>query len=1064
MSKINVKEQFWTALGNLSLIAFLSFITIGFSYGQCPTTPGCNSNVQISLDNSCEAVLLPSLMIEGSPGTCAYQVRVMDANDKVLQSSQIVGGEIIHPTIDASFIGGRYRGEVFFIDENGVEVSCWGYFTVEDKLAPELDCISDFTVSCKDNLSDLMTRTSSLELCASGPGLVDGNETTFSLEVSDGDIAPYEVITAISTIVPLTGSGTGIFFTIDGVKVPMMQTPIATGSGTASTVVLSALIGSQIIDVDGVTLTFPNDNVPMLTDPIDLCFEIESASFALASTSDNCTNAEIVITRDELDENECGPEGITAERIIEYVAVDGSGLTSNACQFLISFEKAELTDVVFPANIEIECDAMNMPGTNVTGVPTLDGCDLSLVDNLCKFNISFEDDTTATCGSNFSIFRTWNIIDWCAAENRQSFQTINISDTTNPLISCPTGPIVFETNGDCTAVPTFNPFATGSATGLTRAIDCSSLSSGIYYETASGFVMFNGNSLPAGGYTFRYVITDDCDNESNCDFEIDIVDSTSPIAVCDQFTAVSLDEDGWGRLFGPSLDDGSFDQCGGPVTLDVRRETTPCADLPDYDRDDTMFGPFVQFCCAETGDTIPTILRVSDAGGMTSTCVVNVVVQDKHGNFSLGCPTPNLTATCSGSIAGLQNLFTAPAPINSCGPVPTFIITDDVDGLQDCGVGSISRTYTAVFGQDTTNTSCVQRITVTPGSALTNSDFIAPVEEVESPTVNCGNFMEDTGDGPRLRGAASICNDVGFTFDDEPFFGVEGYCVKIIRTWTAIDFCNHNAATGEGVFGPWTQTIKVSDSTGPELSNCPEDVTVAVGGMNCEAFVEIPIPSATDLCFGEALPESAFEWQLSGSASASGDGNTASQILGVGTYTLTWSATGDCGSTSSCAPAMTIRVEDTGDPIVYCRTNVTTVISTSAPGQLPSVDVWANDFDLNSTDDCGGNLTISFSPTDASDTQRVFGCDQLGFQTLQVYFTDSSGNQDFCTTSINIQANGAICDTIGQRPIVRIEGDVFTEMDQMVEDVEVGLQNMTNGTMNLKATDTNGHLNKLLVG
>jgi len=1031
------------------ILTMFSVLMVSNLSAQCPTTPGCNNNVQISLDNTCEARLLPSLILEGEIGTCVYQVRILDADNKILATSQINAGIIEYPLVDVSFIGSRYKGEVFYIDDNGVEVSCWGWFSVEDKLPPTINCINDFSVSCKEDLSDLFTRETTSVFCLEGDGTVENDSITFSLITdSPSPLRPYEIVSSLSLSAPLTGSGTSGFFTISGVDVMFLN---STGSGTPGVYDLDVLNGLQINDLSDFSVTFPAFDAPNA----ELCLEIESTSFALFDSVDNCSESSIVILRDELDENECGPEGVTAERIIEYIARDNSGLISEPCEFLISFEAEGLADIAFPANIAVECDAMNNPDSNVTGVPTIGGCDLSLVDNLCKFNISFVDDTTSTCGSNFTIRRTWSILDWCAADFREGFQTINVSDTQPPSIQCPAGPIVLDTDNGCTAIPSFSPFQDGSPTALLMADDCSGISSEIYFEGVDGFEPFSSSPLPADTYTFRYIVTDECDNSSTCDFDIQIVDDAEPIAICDQFTVVSLDEDGWGRIFGPSLDDGSFDQCGGPVSLDVRRESTPCAGVPDYDRDDLTFGPYVQFCCAETNDTVSVMLRVTDSSGLSSTCNVNVVVQDKHGNFSLGCPQPIIDTPCLGTEAQIRALFTAPSPINSCGTIPTFIFMDSDSDLDECGVGSMTRTYTAVIGQDTTDMTCVQTINVSAGSNLSNSSFIPPPAEVTSPVVNCSNFMEDTGDGPQLRSGTDLCSDVGFLFDDEAFFGAEGYCVKVIRTWTAIDLCNNNVSTGEGVFGPWIQTIKVSDTEGPELADCPEDITIAASGMTCDGFVDVPIPSATDLCLNEALSDNDFTWNITGDASLDGVGNTASQTLPVGTYMLTWSASGACGSSSSCTP-ITIIVQDQGSPIVYCRTNVTTVISTSSPNQLPTVTVWASDFDLNSTDDCDDNISVSFSPDDESDIQRDFGCHQLGFQTLQVYFTDNSGNQDFCTTSVNIQANGDICDTIGQREVVFVGGEIYTEQFEMIEKVEVGLENMSNGLMNLSQTDNNG--------
>ena len=911
---------------------------------SCPVTPACNDNVQVSLDTSCEAVFFPSLILEGDQTNCPFQVRILSANDNIISSSVPNGGSFIHPSVDASFIGSIWKAEVYYINDNGAEVSCWGSFTVEDKLAPQLTCAPDITVSCKDNVTI--------------------------------DVAELEAI----------------------------------------------------------------------------------------GLNENCEEARIIILSDELDENDCGPDGISAVRQVTYLAQDQSGLTSETCSYQISYERVALADVEFPMNFTGECSASNTPGTDITGRPSVGGCDLSLSDNLCKFNISFTDDTTSTCGSNISIRRRWVVLDWCAAEHRTSYQTIEISDTEPPVLTCPQD-ITVDATEACSGTFTFNPFGADDLFNGALAVDCSTLSFDAGYlladdrnvdDVSDEFIPMSNigggafrATLPGGQNWIRYEATDACGNMSECRMELFVQDNAPPHAVCDQFTVVSLADNGWGRLRGISLDDGSFDQCGGPVTFEVRRESTPCASDALNDRDDTEFGPYVQFCCTEANETIRVEMKVIDESGLSSTCVVNVVVQDKFNNFDLGCPTPMIIpASCNSNLAAIKNLYGSPNPSNTCGSVPSFTMVDDDSGLGDCGAGTITRTWTAV-GQSGT---CVQRISISEASTLSFSSFIPPVENA---TANCTNFMEDLGDGPRLRDA-NVCSDVGITFEDNPFFNVEGYCVKVIRTWTAIDFCSFNSATGEGSF-EWTQTIKVSDTTGPviDAETCPTDITVTATAPNCNALISIPMPAAADACTGDNIPASRFSWDISGTG-LSGVGNTLSEILDIGSYTVTWTATGVCGAevTSNCTA--TVTVEDLGRPTPYCRSSVIAVVTGDNTG-APRAEVSADDFDLGSEDDCGGNLTVSFSSTDASDTQRVFECHQLGFHTLEIYFTDSSGNQDFCVSSVNVQANGDVCDTIGQRVIARVEGDVYTEENQMVHNVEIGLQAMINNQMNFQHTDTEGH-------
>ena len=68
--KLNFQKVFLT---------MCAIMTYSFASAQCPVTPGCNNNVQISLDNTCEARLIPSLLLEGDIGTFVYQVRILDA-------------------------------------------------------------------------------------------------------------------------------------------------------------------------------------------------------------------------------------------------------------------------------------------------------------------------------------------------------------------------------------------------------------------------------------------------------------------------------------------------------------------------------------------------------------------------------------------------------------------------------------------------------------------------------------------------------------------------------------------------------------------------------------------------------------------------------------------------------------------------------------------------------------------------------------------------------------------------------------------------------------------------
>ena len=702
-------------------------------------------------------------------------------------------------------------------------------------------------------------------------------------------------------------------------------------------------------------------------------------------------------------------------------------------------------------------------------------------DDFCKLNVSFtdefivgDDDSMNSC-LDFSKRRQWTVLDWCLGEYRQHFQTIRVVDNEAPICST-MGDITITADNGCATDYVVTPLVDGSDTELFLS-DCSDINilrveftrtrDAFAFDPALGEIFtatplanstFRLNDLGVGQHWVRYIIADGCGNESSsCFIEIAVTNNNPPIAVCDQFTAVSLADNGWGRLFGPSLDDGSYALCGGDVSLAVRRFSNPC-DNALMDRDDTRFGEFVQFCCLEAGETIPVELRVSDAAGKSSMCTVNVVVQDKNNDAAVMCPTSEIVIN-SCNVDNPESRFGEPVLSGECA-VPSIIDIRNVSNMDDdCGVGSFVRTWViGVNGDANAVSNCTQTIRVTGDDGLTANSFRFPADiTIEE----CDGFDSDLGQFPTINGVivtdADLCARLAFSFDDNSFFNVDGYCVKTIRTWTIVNWCIFDPVTNpdEGIYTD-TQIIRLNNTTGPTISDCSDNIVVDASSDNCTAFVNFLIPTAVDACFGTELSRSDITWSLTGSGvNDSGSGNTASQELGVGTYDIVWTATGQCDATSTCSYQAV--VSDNQMPTPFCRGVVTTEITSEGSNGQPSVQVLANDFDLGSEDGCGGNLTVSFSADDLNDTTREFTCSQLGFQSVEVWFTDSDGNQDFCTSTVNVEVNGNVCDTIGSRPVINIEGDIFTEENQMIEDVPVELMSMTTNSMQVKNTDSNGH-------
>ena len=98
----------------------------------------------------------------------------------------------------------------------------------------------------------------------------------------------------------------------------------------------------------------------------------------------------------------------------------------------------------------------------------------------------------------------------------------------------------------------------------------------------------------------------------------------------------------------------------------------------------------------------------------------------------------------------------------------------------------------------------------------------------------------------------------------------------ITRTWTATDDCGNSSSA--------TQTINVIDTTAPTLVDVPADATV-----ECDAVPAAADVTATDNC--DAAPVVTLEETI-----------TPGTCTGQYTITRTWTATDDCGNSSSAVP------------------------------------------------------------------------------------------------------------------------------------------------------------------
>ena len=348
----------------------------------------------------------------------------------------------------------------------------------------------------------------------------------------------------------------------------------------------------------------------------------------------------------------CQDDDFLLGRIIRsYYLTDESGNQSITCNDTLYLAPPSLDSVDFPANVlNLQCnvpfalDAEGHPAPSVTGVPTISDAEIPLFPNtlglVCNLNTQYSDQVIPA-GCNTKIMRTWSVYYWsCEGEESIDYvQTLMINDTIPPLVVAPADETIAAAS-NCNASYFVKPAVITDG--------CGHLGTTVVTHP-NGVTPQNGGftitGLATGVYNIIYSVNDGCGNITRDTMVLTVQDLISPAAICKD-AIVSLDNTGNGRMFANSINNGSHDNGCGPVTIKIRRMLADCNGLPGQH---DVWADYLDFyCCDISNNPIQVILQVTDAGGLTNTCMANVTVQNKNTPVVIA-PLPNITVECGTS-------------------------------------------------------------------------------------------------------------------------------------------------------------------------------------------------------------------------------------------------------------------------------------------------------------------------------------------------------------------------------------------------------------------------------
>jgi len=824
----------------------------------------------------------------------------------------------------------------------------------------------------------------------------------------------------------------------------------------------------------------------------------------LAEVQPGCNglSADISLSGETFEFLDCGPYSMEINR--SYRAVDELG-NESSCDQKILLERLDTSEIIYPLDATITCgddsyqyDSEGHPLPwkadyligRPSGIPYLvrpfipvelcadnrfvpNADSTAYVLNLepgsavaCSGLISYEDRVVKTGPCKTKIMRTWSYQEWSCGTyvTANRIQTIELVDNAGPQITCP---------ADTTLNAMFDCGIEVKLPAATATDDCNA-ELNFTVTHPSGFSIENGavSELPLGESLITYIVYDGCDNSSSCIANIHVIDESLPVAICDENTVITINDNGVSRAPAIVFDDGSLDACDEllgcvarmdeveyfrtltpdtflnylPLVLKTNYEFSCPQDEVDgilldgvsYISEADLCRPFANFCCTDAGTEKMVIFRVEDPSGNSNQCMASVEIQDMA-LLAISCPD-DVTIDCKVEY-DLNDLASTFGVVNfsgSCGV--EYPVTENIlESPNLCGLGSLVRQLTVVDAGGATLATCDQVITIIQPAVVNDQEVMWP----EDGEANCGsdeeNLDPDVMGFPELPSAG--CHAFAASHEDQFFAhdpALEG-CGKILRKWTVIDWCDE-VGVGEFATYEYTQIILVSNTAAPQITSQEAYIQ---GTNNCQEDLVSITRSASDDC---TSPED-LEWSYllidSDGMSTVGAGSSFSEVLAIGTYDLVWSVKDGCGNTESTTQA--ISLFNNQKPNALCQS-----VSISIEEAWMNAKLLVSNIDYGSAHPCGNSIELGFDTISYPDA-IYFDCTHVGTVPVTLYVRDiQTDSIAQCTAMVVVQDNDNVCGAI--QNMLTVRGEIHTEMLQMVEDVHVEMAT----SMPLGLTDENG--------
>ena len=480
---------------------------------------------------------------------------------------------------------------------------------------------------------------------------------------------------------------------------------------------------------------------------------------------------------------------------------------ANGCTYVETINlviEDTISPIAIAQNINAYLDASGNVGISAADLDngSTDAC------GIASYNLSKSSFTCADEGPNTVILTVTDV----NSNQSTATATVTVIDTVSPLANCQNISVYLDGSG--------NASITAGDIDNSSTDNCSISSRSL--STTSFTCADEGVNLVS------LTITDQAGNSSVCQANVTVIDSTSPVANCQNIN-IYLDGAGNASITASDLDGGSNDNCS--VASFVASKTS--------------------FTCADLGvNTV--ILTVTDQAGNSSTCSATVTVSDTTAPAA-SCQNINAYLDGSGSVT-ISDADVDNGSTDNCS-ISTSALSQTVFTCADEGPNAVVLSITDPAGNTSTCVATVTVIdTVSPTASCQNINAYLDGSGAVSITpadINNGSSDNCTIASIDLDKANFTCADEGVNTVTLTIMDQAGNSSSCSATVTVIDTISPIASSRNlSVYldGSGLASISTSDLDNGSSDNCTiSSLTLSEYNFNCsDEGLEPVILTVTD--------------------------------------------------------------------------------------------------------------------------------------------------------------------------------------------------------------------------